>query len=154
MARKNIAKKRTRGWGRGRYPRPIPQELKENQNIQKEYKRTPMMPLPQQQEPDWEENVREESPVEPEMRMMPEIPEMEEFDIWLNENKNNISSKKLDKISKKISLRKLLHFKFKRDYKNCFVIFKQNFKSVLIIKMLIIIFTPLYILKKISWFHN
>ena len=80
--------------------------------------------------------------------------EMEEFDIWLNENKNNISSKKLDKISKKISLRKLLHFKFKRDYKNCFVIFKQNFKSVLIIKMLIIIFTPLYILKKISWFHN
>ena len=80
--------------------------------------------------------------------------EMNEFDVWLKENKDSIGSKKLKKISRKISFRKLLHFKFKGDYKNCFITFKQNFKSTLIVKMLLIVLTPLYILKKISWFHN
>ena len=73
---------------------------------------------------------------------------------WLSENKNNINSEKLKKISRKISLRKLLHFKFNEDYKNCLTLFKKNFKSIIVFKMLIIVFTPLYILKKISWFHN
>ena len=45
---------------------------------------------------------------------------MKEWDIWFNENKNNISFKKLNKIKKQISLRKLLYFKFKKDYKNCY----------------------------------
>ena len=80
--------------------------------------------------------------------------EMQEFDTWLSENKNNINSEKLKKISRKISIRKLLHFKFNKDYKNCLTLFKKNFKSIIIFKMLIIVFTPLYILKKISWFHN
>ena len=80
--------------------------------------------------------------------------EMNEFDTWLSENKKNIDSKKLNKISRKISLRKLLHFKFNADYKNCLIIFKKNFKSIIVFKMLIIVFAPLYILKKISWFHN
>ena len=79
---------------------------------------------------------------------------MEEFDTWSNENKNNISSKKLNKIKRKISLRKLLHFKFKRNYKNCYKILFENYRSILIIKMLIIVLTPLYILKKISRFHS
>ena len=80
--------------------------------------------------------------------------EMQEFDTWLSENKNNINFEKLKKISRKISLRKLLHFKFNGDYKNCLTLFKKNFKSIIVFKMLIIVFTPLYILKKISWFHN
>jgi len=80
--------------------------------------------------------------------------EMEEFNIWVSENKNNISIKKLKKMKKKISLRELLHFKFNKDYNNCYKILLKNYKSVLIIKMLIIVFTPLYILRKISWFHS
>ena len=80
--------------------------------------------------------------------------EMEEFNIWASENKNNISIKKLEKMKKKISLRELLHFKFNKDYNNCYKILLKNYKSVLIIKMLIIVFTPLYILRKISWFHS
>ena len=80
--------------------------------------------------------------------------EMNEFDTWLIENKNNINSNKLKKISRKISFRKLLHYKFNGDYKNCLTIFKQNFKSIIVFKMLMIVFIPLYILKKISWFHN
>ena len=80
--------------------------------------------------------------------------EMEESDMWLHENKNNIIPEKLDKIKNKISLRKLLFFKFKKDYNNCFKILFENYKSILIVKMLIIILTPLYILKKISWFHR
>jgi len=80
--------------------------------------------------------------------------EMEEFNIWASENKNNISIKKLKKMKKKISLRELLHFKFNKDYNNCYKILLENYKSILIIKMLIIVFTPLYILRKISWFHS
>jgi len=80
--------------------------------------------------------------------------EMEESDIWLNENKNNILPEKLNKIKQKINLRKILFFKFKKDYKNCYKILSLNYKSILIIKMLIIVFTPLYVLKKISWFHG
>ena len=79
---------------------------------------------------------------------------MEEFNIWMNENKNNITTEKLTKIKKKISLRKLLHFKFNKDYDNCYKILLENYKSILIIKMLIIVLTPLYVLRKISWFHS
>jgi len=80
--------------------------------------------------------------------------EMEEFDIWAQDNKNNIDNKKIEKMKKKINVRKLLHFKFNKDYNNCYKILVKNFKSFLIIKMLIIVLTPLYILKKLSWFHN
>ncbi len=80
--------------------------------------------------------------------------EMDEFNIWVNENKNNIGFEKLKKMGKKISLRKLLHFKFNKDYNNCYKILLENYKSILIIKMLIIVLTPLYILRKISWFHG
>ena len=90
MARKNIAKKRTRGWGRGRHPRPIPQEdVAEKKEL---VKRKGV--IPQRREPDWEENEQRESPVEPEMRMMPEIPEMEEFDIQEYEKKKTKDRRK------------------------------------------------------------
>lgn len=78
---------------------------------------------------------------------------MEEWDIWFEENKNNINTQKLNKIKKQINVRKLLYFKFKKDYKNCYKILSANYKSILIIKMLIITITPIYILKKISWYH-
>ena len=80
--------------------------------------------------------------------------EMAEFNIWAQDNKNNISSAKLTKMKNKISIRQLLHFKFSKDYTSCYKILFENYKSFLIIKMLIIVFTPLYILKKISWFHT
>jgi len=80
--------------------------------------------------------------------------ELEEFNIWAQENKTNIESKKLEKIKKKISFRKFLHCRFNREYYECLKILIQNYKNILLIKMLIIFFTPLYILKKISWFHS
>jgi len=80
--------------------------------------------------------------------------EMEEFDIWLNENKSTISKKNLIKIENKINMRKFLHFKFEKNYKNCFKILVKSFNKFLVIKMLIILFIPLLILRKISWFHN
>ena len=76
-------------------PRSIPQELKEEQKVRDEYKRSPIPPIePRKKEPDWEENVQRESPVEPEMRMMPEIPEMEEFDIQEYEKKKTKGRRK------------------------------------------------------------
>ena len=80
--------------------------------------------------------------------------EMDEFNMWANENKNNIGPEKLRKMKNKISIRKLLHFKFNKDYNNCIKILIENCKNALIFKMIIIVFTPLYILKKISWFHT
>ena len=80
--------------------------------------------------------------------------EMDEFNLWANENKNNISFNKLKKMKKRISLRRLLHFKFSKDYNNCYKILLENYKSILIIKMLMIILTPIYILRKISKFHH
>ena len=80
--------------------------------------------------------------------------EMEEFELWLNENKNEIDYKKLKKMHQRLKVRKLLNFKFKKDYKSCYQILIKNYKSALLLKMLIIILTPLFILKKISWFHS
>ena len=80
--------------------------------------------------------------------------EMKEFNIWANENKNNISFEKIEKMKRKINLRRLLHFKFNKDYNNCYKILTENYKSIALIKMLIIVITPLFILRKISWFHN
>ena len=65
--------------------------------------------------------------------------EMEEINIWADDNKNNINFKKIKKIKIKISLRKLLHYKFSKDYNNCYKILIKNYKSILIIKMLIIV---------------
>jgi len=80
--------------------------------------------------------------------------EMEEFDIWLNENKSTISKKNLVKIEKKINLRKFLHFKFEKNYKSCLKILVKSSNKSSVIKMFIIFFIPLYILRKISWFHS
>ena len=38
---------------------------------------------------------------------------------------------------------------FSKDYNNCYKILLKNYKSILIIKMLIIVLTPLYILKTV-----
>ena len=80
--------------------------------------------------------------------------EMDEFNIWAEENENNISIDKIKKIRKKISFRKFLHFKFNKDYINCFKILITCRESILFFKMFIIIFIPVFFLKKISWFHN
>ena len=61
-----MARRHTRPKERRR-PRPIPQELKEEQKVREEYKRTPMMP---------------------------EIPEMEEFDIQEYEKKKTKDRRK------------------------------------------------------------
>tara|TARA_Y100000590_G_scaffold456107_1_gene605989 strand:+ start:9547 stop:10455 length:909 start_codon:yes stop_codon:yes gene_type:complete len=80
--------------------------------------------------------------------------EMDEFNIWATENTNDIDLSIIKRMKDKIALRKLLHFKFNKDYNNCYKVLIQNYKSLLILKMLIIVFTPLYVLRKISWFHN
>jgi glycosyltransferase involved in cell wall biosynthesis len=79
--------------------------------------------------------------------------EMEEFNIWSDENQKSISAEKISKIKKKISLRELLHYKFKKNYRACYKILIKNCKSIIFFKMLVIILLPLYILKKISRFH-
>jgi len=80
--------------------------------------------------------------------------EMEEFNIWINENKKNLSLKKIKKIKIKINLRRLLHFKFNADYANCYKVLIESYKSITIFKMIIIVITPIFILRKISRFHS
>jgi glycosyltransferase involved in cell wall biosynthesis len=79
--------------------------------------------------------------------------QMNEWNIWFNENKDKIIYKKLNKLKIKVNFRRLLYFKFQKNYKSCFKILFKNYKSITFFKMVIITLMPLYILKKLSWFH-
>jgi len=79
--------------------------------------------------------------------------ELEEIDIWLEENKSEISKKQFTKIKRNTTIRKLLHLRFSKSYKDCFKILFENYNNIAVFKILIIVFTPLFILKKISRFH-
>ena len=79
--------------------------------------------------------------------------ELEEIDTWIGENKNYINKKQLSKIKRNTTMRKLLHLKFNKNYKDCFKILFENYNNIAVFKILVIILIPLYILKKISRFH-
>tara|TARA_Y100000590_G_scaffold465501_1_gene637993 strand:+ start:558 stop:1460 length:903 start_codon:yes stop_codon:yes gene_type:complete len=80
--------------------------------------------------------------------------QMKEWDIWFKENDGSINPKKMNKLKVKINFRKLLYYKFKKKHKDCYKILFENYKSILVIKMLIIVLIPLFILRRISWFHT
>ena len=79
--------------------------------------------------------------------------ELEEIDTWIVENKSYINKKQLSKIKKNATMRKLLHLRFNKNYKGCFKILFENCGNITVLKILVIILIPLYILKKISRFH-
>ncbi len=80
--------------------------------------------------------------------------EFEEFEIWLRENKNNLSKLNIKNFQKRIDYIKFVSYKIEGKYKKCInVLFKSEI-SLLNIKNLFIFFTPTILLKKFLWYYQ
>ena len=80
--------------------------------------------------------------------------EIEEFEIWLIENKSNLSKNEVKKLQKNVDRRKFVNYKIDGKYKEC-VLMLLNLKTKLLnIKNLILFFTPNILLKKLLWYHQ
>jgi len=80
--------------------------------------------------------------------------ETQEMEIWLKENKCNLNESYLKIIREKIDYRKFVNFKIEGNYKECLKML-LNFKiKIFNIKGLIILFTPIVLLKKLLWYHQ
>jgi len=80
--------------------------------------------------------------------------ETEEMEIWLKENKCNLSGSYLEIIQKKVNYSKFLHFKIEGKYKECINILLNSKIGLFNIKNLFLFFTPVILLKKLMWFYN
>ena len=80
--------------------------------------------------------------------------EVQEFEIWLNENKVNLSEKNFKIFQNKINYRKFVNFKIEKKYMECIKMFFSKKINLLNIKNLIIFFAPVFLLKKLLWYHQ
>ena len=80
--------------------------------------------------------------------------EVKEYEIWINENQLTLNQFQMKKIKTKVNYRKFVNFKIDGNYKECIsmiVSFKVNFLNI---KNLIILFSPIVLLRKILWYHQ
>ena len=80
--------------------------------------------------------------------------EIEEVEIWLRENKSNLSTLQMKKLQKIADYRKFVNCKINGKYKECIHILLRSEINPFSIKNLIIFFTPVIILKKLLWYHQ
>ena len=80
--------------------------------------------------------------------------EIEEFNIWLAENKSNLSTFHIKNIQKKIYYRQFVNCKIEGNYKECINILLNSKTNLFGIKNIIIFFMPIVILKKFLWYHQ
>ena len=80
--------------------------------------------------------------------------EIEEFQVWLEENKDHLEKNHIDNFQKKINYRKFVNCKIDGNYKECIKMFFRSKISIFSIKNLAIFFTPIVFLKKILWYHQ
>ena len=80
--------------------------------------------------------------------------EIEEVEIWLRENKSNLSTLQMKKLQKIADYRKFVNCKINGKYKECIHILLRSEINPFNIKNLIIFFTPVIILKKLLWYHQ
>ena len=80
--------------------------------------------------------------------------EIEELEIWLRENTFDLNEFQRRKIQKDIDYRKFVNFKIDGKYKECIHLLLHSSINPLNIKNLIIFFTPVFILKKLLWYHQ
>ena len=80
--------------------------------------------------------------------------EVKEYEIWINENQLTLNQFQMKKIKTNVNYRKFVNFKIDGNYKECISMilsFKINFLNI---KNLIILFSPVVLLKKILWYHQ
>ena len=80
--------------------------------------------------------------------------ETQEMEIWLKENKCNLNESSLKKIKEKTDYKKFVNFKIEGNYKECIKMLLNFEIKIFNIKGLIILFTPIVLLKKLMWYHQ
>ena len=80
--------------------------------------------------------------------------EIEEVNMWLNENKENLSELQIKKMEQGIYYRKFINLKIDGNYKECLVMLLNSKMNLLNIKNLIIFFLPVFVLKNLLWYHQ
>ena len=80
--------------------------------------------------------------------------EIEEYDLWLNENKKDLSFSDISNLQKNIDNRIFVNSKIDGQYKKCLKMLIDPNTKILNIKNLIIFFSPIFLLKKILWYHQ
>ena len=80
--------------------------------------------------------------------------EIKEFEIWLDENMNNLNDLQIKNFINHIDYRKFVNYKISGNYLKCINILFESKSNLFNIKSLIIFFTPVFFLKKFLWFHQ
>ena len=80
--------------------------------------------------------------------------ELEETEIWLKENKLNLSELQIKKLYKKVDNMKFVNYKIDKNYKECLKILFKSPINLFNIKNLIILLMPISILKKLLWYDQ
>ena len=80
--------------------------------------------------------------------------EVEESELWVQENKTNLNEAQIKNIKRKIYFRKFINSKVDGKYKECIKILFNSNINLLNLKNLIIFLLPVAILKKLLWYHQ
>jgi len=80
--------------------------------------------------------------------------EVEECELWVQENKTNLNEAQIKNIKRKIYYRKFINCKVDGKYKECIKILFNSNINLFNVKNLIIFITPIFILKKLFWYHQ
>ena len=80
--------------------------------------------------------------------------EIDELDIWLKENKLNLNKLQLKKIKKGVDQRRFLQMKMEGRLKESLIMLLKLKVNPFKIKNLIILFIPIFILKKFLWYYQ
>ena len=80
--------------------------------------------------------------------------EIIEYEIWLKENKGDLSLPNVKNIQKIINNRKFVNSKIDGNYRKCLGMLINPNTNILNIKNLAIFFSPRIFLKKILWYHQ
>ena len=80
--------------------------------------------------------------------------EVEEFQLWLSENHRNLKNHQINDFQNKINYKKFVNFKIEGKYRECLNMILNKKINILSIKNLIIYLTPVFLLKKLLWYHQ
>ena len=80
--------------------------------------------------------------------------EIEEHEMWLNENKDDLSELNFRNRQNKLNDKKLVNYKIDGKYKECFNILLNQKNNIFNMKNLFIFIMPAIILKKFLWFYK
>ena len=80
--------------------------------------------------------------------------EIEEVEMWLKENKPNLSDLQMKKLQKIVDYRKFVNCKIDGKYRECIDMLLNSKVNLFNIKNLIVFLAPVFLLRKLLWYHQ